>query len=92
MIPNTPAPNIRYTREQIIWVRRGDKAPGAMQAICSNLIAQTFFSGALFSVGDAEIAAKAAMTGPANGSPEQWIQWCTNHHLQLTASQIQNLP
>lgn len=91
VIPNTPAPNIRYTREQIIWVRRSDKTPGAMRAMCSDLIAQPFFSGAEFSVGDAEIAAKAATTGPANGSPEQWIQWCTNHHLELTASQIQNL-
>lgn len=92
VIPNTPAPNIRYTREQIIWVRRTDKTPGAMRAMCSNLIAQPFFSGAQFSVGDAEIAAKATTTSPANGSPEQWIQWCTNHHLELTASQIQILP
>jgi hypothetical protein len=92
IIPNTPAPNLRYTKEQIIWVRRSDKSPGAMRAICSDLIAQPFFNGAQFSVGDAEIAAKAATTSPANGSPEQWIQWCTNHHLELTASQIQNLP
>jgi Beta protein len=92
VIPNTPAPNLRYTRERIIWVRRSDKTPGAMRAMCSDLIAQPFFSGAQFSVGDAEIAAKAATTSPANGSPEQWIQWCTNHHLELTASQIQSLP
>jgi hypothetical protein len=92
IIPNTPAPNLRYTREAVIWVRRGDKSPGAMQAMCSDLIARPFFSGPLFSVGDAEIAAKAATTNPANGSPEQWIQWCTNHHLELTASQIQSLP
>jgi len=92
IVPNSPAPNIRYSREQIIWVRRGDKTNGSMQAICNDLIARSFFSGAQFSVGDAEIAAKATMTGPANGSPEQWIQWCTNHHLELTASQIQSLP
>jgi hypothetical protein len=92
VIPNTPAPNLRYTREQIIWVRRSDKVPGAMRAMCSDLVAQTFFSGPQFSQGDAAIAAKAATPGPANGSPEQWIQWCTNHHLELTASQIQSLP
>jgi hypothetical protein len=92
IIPNTPAPNLRYTREQIIWVRRGDKTDGAMRAICSDLITQPFFSGTQFSVGDSEIAAKAATTGQGNGSAEQWIQWCTNHHLELTASQIQNLP
>ena len=92
VIPNTPAPNLRYAGETIIWVRRGDKSNGSMRAICGDLIAQQFYSGAQFSVGDAEIAAKAATTSLANGSPEQWIQWCTNHHLELTASQIQNLP
>lgn len=34
VIPNTPAPNLRYTREQTIWVRRGDKSNGSMRAIC----------------------------------------------------------
>lgn len=92
VVPNTPAPNLRYTKEQIIWVRRGEKTDGAMRAICSDLMTRPFFSGAQFSVGDAEIAAKATTTGPGNGSPEQWIQWCTNHHLELTASQIQTLP
>jgi hypothetical protein len=92
VVPNTPAPNLRYTREEIIWVRRGEKADWAMRTICNDLIQRSFFSGPQFSVGDAEIAAKAATTNPANGSPEQWIQWCTNHHLELTASQIQNLP
>ena len=92
VIPNTPAPNLRYTIPNIIWVRRGQKSSGSMHAICDNLIGQQFYSGAQFSVGDAAIAAKAAMTGQTNGSPEQWIQWCTNHHLELTASQIQSLP
>ena len=92
VIPNTPAPNLRYTREQIIWVRRGDKATGSMQAICRDLVQQQFYSGTQFSQGDAEIAMKATTTGQGNGTPEQWIQWCTNHHLELTASQIQSLP
>jgi hypothetical protein len=92
IVPNSPAPNLRYTREETIWVRRGDKSNGSMRAICSDLITRPFFSGAQFSVGDAELATKATTTGPANGSPEQWIQWCTNHHLELTASQIQSLP
>jgi Beta protein len=92
VIPNTPAPNLRYTREQIIWVRRGDKATGSMQAICRDLVQQQFYSGTQFSQGDAEIAMKATTTGQGNGTPEQWIQWCTNHHLELTVSQIQSLP
>jgi hypothetical protein len=91
-IPNSPAPNIRYTVPEIVWVRKGQKVPGSTRAICLDLVNQQHFSGAQFSQGDADIAAKAAMTSPANGSPEQWIQWCTNHHIELTASQIQSLP
>jgi hypothetical protein len=92
VIPNSPAPNVRYSDTQIIWVRKGPKAPGSMQAICADLITQPYFRGAQFSQGDADLAAKAATPSPANGTPEQWIQWCTNHHLELTVSQIQNLP
>jgi Beta protein len=88
----TPAPNIRYTHAQRIWVRKGPKALGSMRAICSDLITQPYFSGAQFSQGDFDIAQRAAMISLVNGSPEQWIQWCTNHHLELTASQIRNLP
>ena len=91
VIPNNPAPNIRYTHTNTIWVRKGPKAPGSMRAICASLVNQTYFSGAQFSQGDADIAAKATMTNQANGTAEQWIQWCTNHHLELTASQIQDL-
>jgi Beta protein len=92
VIPNAPAPNIRYTAPQIIWVRKGTKAQGATRAICIDLTHQQFFCGAPFSQGDAEIVQKATTTNLANGTPEQWIQWCTNHHLEMTASQIQSLP
>ena len=91
-IPNAPAPNIRYTDSQVIRVRKGPKAPGAMRAICVSLVGQPYFRGAQFSQGDADMAQKAATTGQGDGSPEQWIQWCTNHHLELTFSEIQNLP
>ena len=56
VIPNTPAPNLRYAGETIIWVRRGDKSNGSMRAICGDLIAQQFYSGAQFSVGNTEDA------------------------------------
>jgi Beta protein len=92
VIPNTPAPNIRYTDTQTIWVRKGLKAPRSMKAICASLITQAYFSGAQFSQGDSDIDQQAATKGPANGSPEQWIQWSTNHHLERTASQILTLP
>lgn len=92
VIPNAPAPNLRYTSDESIFVRKGPKEPGSMRTICKSLVAQTYFMGAAFSQGDADIAQKAAKTDQANGTPEQWIQWCTNHHLELTVSQIQNLP
>jgi hypothetical protein len=92
-IPNRPDPNIRYSDKQKILVRKEGKTDGKMKTICSSLVARSEFSGMKFSRGDAEIAARAAMPGsPNNGQAEQWIQWCTNHHLELTASQIQNLP
>jgi hypothetical protein len=92
-IPNRPDPNIRYSDRDKVLVRKEEKIDGKMKAICSSLIAQPEFSGANFSRGDSEIAAKAASLGsPNNGQAEQWIQWCTNHHLELTASQIQSLP
>lgn len=92
-IPNRPDPNLRYSDKQKVLVRKGPKTDGAMKTICSSLVARTEFSGAAFSRGDSEIAARGAMLGsPNNGQAEQWIQWCTNHHLELTASQIQNLP
>jgi|HubBroStandDraft_5_1064220.scaffolds.fasta_scaffold05724_3 hypothetical protein len=92
-IPNRPDPNIRYSDKERVMVRKGPKTDGTIKKICSSLVARTEFSGAGFSRGDSEIAARAAMTGsPNNGQAEQWIQWCTNHHLELTASQIQNLP
>ncbi len=92
-IPNRPDPNIRYTANPAVLVRRETKANGKLKLICSSLITLPEFSGAPFSQGDSELAARAAMPGsPSNSQAEQWIQWCTNHHLELTASQIQNLP
>jgi Beta protein len=91
-IPNGPDPNLRYAGEEIVWVRKGPKAAGVMRTICADLAKKKFFSGAAFSQGDADIAARATMTSSTNAQAEQWIQWCTNHHLELTASQIRNLP
>jgi hypothetical protein len=92
VIPNAPAPNIRYTDNQIIWTKKGSKDPGTTRAICADLVSQSYFRGAQFSQGDTEMAQKATTTGQGNGLAEQWIQWCTNHHLELAASEIQNLP
>ncbi len=92
-IPNTPAPYLRYSDTQNVLTRKGPKTNGALQAICADLVSRPEFAGALFSQGDAEIAARATMQGlQNNGQAWQWIQWCTNHHLELTAWQIRSLP
>jgi len=92
-IPNPPEPNIRYSDKGKVLVRRGPKKNGTMKLICASLVALPEFSKATFSEGDRQIAAKAATQGSGkNGSPAQWIQWCGNHHLELTASQIRSLP
>jgi hypothetical protein len=92
-VPNQPDPNMRYSLENKILVRRAKKKDGAIKQICASLVALKEFCGADFSEGDRQIAARAAMPGlPNNGQPFQWIQWCTNHHLELTTSQIRKLP
>jgi hypothetical protein len=92
-IPNLPDPNIRYSTSDKVLVRKGAKEDGKIKEICTSLIQMPEFSTAAFSSGDKEIAARAARPGsPNNGQPTQWIQWCTNHHLELTASQIRKLP
>jgi hypothetical protein len=91
-IPRTPSPNLRYTRDSKIMVRRGTTDSGSMTAICTSLVNQPYFSTPQFSQGDSDIAARAATTNQGNGTPEQWIQWCTNHHLELTSLQIRNHP
>jgi Beta protein len=93
VIPNIPDPNLRYTTQQTILVRKDPKTNGVLQAMCVDLVARAEFAGANFSVGDSLIAARAAMPGLLNnGQAFQWIQWCTNHHLELVAWQIRNLP
>jgi hypothetical protein len=93
-IPNAPDPNIRYTSDEEIIVRRGNDSAGSVKSICHDLVHdRPEFEGAGFSQGDSEIAAKAAIPGsPTNGTPEQWIQWSTNHHIEKVVSGIQSRP
>jgi Beta protein len=92
-VPNRPDPNIRYSDSQTVLVRKGPKTNGALKLICADLITKPEFSGASFSQGDQELALTATKPGsPNNGQAEQWIQWCSNHHLAKVASQIQSLP
>lgn len=92
-IPNQPDPNIRYSLQDKVLVRKAAKQDGAIKRICASLVSMKEFCGTDFSEGDRQIAARAAMPGlPNNSQPYQWIQWCTNHHLELTTSQIRKLP
>lgn len=92
VIPQSPDPNIRYSDERHVWVRREHKEQYSMAKICADLSKKPYFRGQTFSKGDAEITARAATNNPSNAQAEQWIQWCTNHHLELTAGQIRSLP
>lgn len=94
-VPNAPDPNLRYSTQSQVLVRKEMNNPGAMKMMCSDLVARPDFAGGTFSQGDFELAAKAASQGStanSNGSAEQWIQWCTNHHLELVVSETQSLP
>ena len=88
-----PDPNIRYSTKASVLTQKGTKDDGQMKAICADLLTRPEYAGQTFSRGDHEIALRAVGPGfPNNGQAEQWIQWCTNHHLALTAAQIQSLP
>jgi hypothetical protein len=92
-VARRPDPNIRYTTNLTILTRKGTKDDGQMKLICADLIKRPDYSGQTFSRGDNEITQRATAPGsPNNGQAWQWIQWCMNHHLALTASQLHSLP
>jgi hypothetical protein len=91
-VPRGPDPNLRYSDAHKVIVRREKKTSGAIRTLCAAFVARPEFTQSL-SQGDREIAARAATPNlTKNAAPEQWIEWCTNHHLELTASQIRSLP
>lgn len=91
-IQNTPAPNLRYTSEQICLIRRGKKRQQQMKKIAQQLVARPEFTGAEFSYGDRQIAARASDGSPSDGAPEHWILWCMNHHAEYMVLQLSQLP
>jgi hypothetical protein len=89
----TPKPNLRYTLENSYLCRRDEAKHAAMKDICRSLIKRSEYTGAPFSAGDAAISATAANQGSGGtGGGQQWTQWCSNHHVEFVATQIQNLP
>jgi hypothetical protein len=86
-----PSVNLRYALDTRWTVQIGGKvnegASGEIHEICASLIASGDFAGTDFSAGDAEIERVAdPEAGPGNST--QWIQWCSNHHIEHVVHQI----
>ncbi|MCE5301600.1 MAG: beta family protein [Planctomycetaceae bacterium] len=90
-----PSVNLRYAKSAHWIVRVGGRfkqghAPD-MFRICQELVARPEFDGQNFSVGDQAIFEVATqVSGP--GAPQQWLQWCMNHHIEFTSQEIRNHP
>ena len=89
----TPKPNLRYTLENQYLCRRDNAKHVAMKAICKSLIALPEYMGPKFSNGDLAISKTAAnQSSGGTGGGKEWTQWCSNHHFEFVATQIQSLP
>jgi hypothetical protein len=89
----TPKPNLRYTLAESYLCRRDEAKHAAMKEICKSLIRRAEYMGAAFSEGDRVISETAAIVGSGHsGGGREWTQWCSNHHFEFVATQIQSLP
>ena len=89
----TPKPNLRYTLTDSYLCRRDEAKHAAMKDICRSLVRRSEYKGAQFSAGDAAISATATnQDSGGTGGGQQWTQWCSNHHFEFVATQIQSLP
>lgn len=87
--------NLRYTVDGDYLVQIGSllKNGGAqeMHAMCQSLIRRTEYRGPTFSAGDAAIAVTAT-SSDSSGGPQQWVQWCMNHHFESVVEELVQLP
>jgi len=86
-----PSVNLRYTLDDHWLVQMGGKhkdgAAPEMHVMCSQLVANSDYSGEDFSAGDEEIDRVTDETeGP--GGPTQWLQWCVSHHMEFVVGQL----
>ena len=89
----TPKPNLRYTLAERYLCRRDEAKHAAMKEICKSLVRRSEYIGAPFSEGDKVISETAAIVGSGHsGGGREWTQWCSNHHFEFVATQIQSLP
>lgn len=88
-----PKPNLRYTIPDGYLCRRDEAKHAAMKEICRSLIKRSEYKGPKFSEGDLAMSVTAAnRDSGGTGGPTQWTQWCSNHHIEFVATQIQSLP
>ncbi len=84
--------NIRYTSTEWWYVHKGASIQKAgftqIVAMCANLIAQPYYSGETFSVGDKTINDCASPTCLKPGNSETWRRVGTNHHIEFVISQL----
>lgn len=102
-----PDPHLRYTTETALLIWRGWQPsrlteehadePASFFDLCCELIEHEDFVGRSFSEGDEafdDIATgrRRTKTGEnTQGSPSQWVQWATNHHVTHVARAIRAL-
>ena len=88
-----PKPNLRYTIADGYLCRRDEAKHAAIKEICRSLIKKNEYKGPDFSDGDQAISKTAANQGSGGtGGGKEWTQWCSNHHVEFVATQIQSLP
>lgn len=103
-VPAIGSASVRYTDENKYWIFRGkkpgvinrktkEKGPGSEQYIdhARTIIKRSFYKGATYSFGDAEINRIASEGNEKPGNPGKWLEIGINHHLTLTARQAANL-
>lgn len=88
--------NFRYTSQDYWLMRVGGKVKNGQSAdshaICHSLITQPEYCGPNYSSGDYQIQIVAGGPPAGPGNPQQWIQWCVNHHIEFVSRQIFNDP
>jgi hypothetical protein len=103
-VPAIGSASVRYADKEKWWIFRGripglidkktnKKGPGSEQYIdhARTIKKRSFYPGAKYCFGDAEIDRIAAEGNKKPGNPGKWLEIGMNHHITLTARQIASL-
>jgi hypothetical protein len=90
-----PSVALRYAQKDgwLVWIG-GLVKEGAsqdMHAVCASLASMPEYCGQGHCAGDRAIDDTANHI-LGSGNATQWLQWCINHHMELTSQQIASLP